>query len=240
MTARLAAAAPGAPTLWDEAPLERVRRCRRRRSTRGRRPRSRAPRTSCASRRGSTASPACRWSRAPRSGDWDAASGRYTVHAGAGGPGDAQRESPACSACPRRRARGGARRRRQLRHAQQLLSRVRAGGVGGAPRRPAGEVDVRAPRGVPRPTTRAAISSSTRRAGARRRGHVLAMRGVNTSNVGAHAVSFVPLNKGVAIMSSVYRMPAVASTGAPCSATRRRPRPIAAPAGRRSCSSWSG
>ena len=46
-------------------------------------------------------------------------------------------------------ARGGRGRGRQLRHAEQLLSRVRAGRVGGAAPRPAGEVDVRAPRGVP-------------------------------------------------------------------------------------------
>jgi carbon-monoxide dehydrogenase large subunit len=44
-------------------------------------------------------------------------------------------------------------------------------------------------------------------------GHFLALRGVNTSNVGAHAVSFVPLAKGVAVMPSVYRIP-VAALGA--------------------------
>ncbi|HEY3188816.1 MAG TPA: xanthine dehydrogenase family protein, partial [Solirubrobacteraceae bacterium] len=40
-------------------------------------------------------------------------------------------------------------------------------------------------------------------------GHFLAFRGVNTSNVGAHAVSFVPLAKGVAVSTSVYHVPAV-------------------------------
>jgi len=39
-------------------------------------------------------------------------------------------------------------------------------------------------------------------------GHFLAWRGVNTSNIGAHAVSFIPLAKGVAVSSSVYRIPA--------------------------------
>ena len=39
-------------------------------------------------------------------------------------------------------------------------------------------------------------------------GTFLALRGINTSNVGAHAVSFIPLAKGVAVLPSVYRIPA--------------------------------
>jgi carbon-monoxide dehydrogenase large subunit len=39
-------------------------------------------------------------------------------------------------------------------------------------------------------------------------GHFLALRGTNTSNVGAHTVSFVALGKGVELMSSVYKIPA--------------------------------
>ena len=39
-------------------------------------------------------------------------------------------------------------------------------------------------------------------------GRFLAMRGSNTSNVGAHTVSFVPLIKGVEIMTGLYDMPA--------------------------------
>jgi len=39
-------------------------------------------------------------------------------------------------------------------------------------------------------------------------GRFLALRGSNISNVGAHTVSFVPLTKGVSVMSSVYRIPA--------------------------------
>jgi carbon-monoxide dehydrogenase large subunit len=38
-------------------------------------------------------------------------------------------------------------------------------------------------------------------------GTFLGMRGTNTSNVGAHAVSFVPLAKGVGVSTSVYRVP---------------------------------
>jgi aerobic carbon-monoxide dehydrogenase large subunit len=40
-------------------------------------------------------------------------------------------------------------------------------------------------------------------------GRFLAMRGVNTSNVGAHPISFGPLTKGVEIMSSIYQVPVV-------------------------------
>ena len=39
-------------------------------------------------------------------------------------------------------------------------------------------------------------------------GNFLALRGSNTSNVGAHTVSFVALVKGVELMSSVYHIPA--------------------------------
>jgi carbon-monoxide dehydrogenase large subunit len=44
-------------------------------------------------------------------------------------------------------------------------------------------------------------------------GSFLAFRGVNTSNVGAHAVSFHPLNKGMALTATVYRVPAVSILG---------------------------
>ena len=40
-------------------------------------------------------------------------------------------------------------------------------------------------------------------------GRFLAMRGSNLMNIGAHAVGFSPLQKGVAIMSSLYQVPAV-------------------------------
>jgi carbon-monoxide dehydrogenase large subunit len=38
-------------------------------------------------------------------------------------------------------------------------------------------------------------------------GNFLAMRGSNVSNIGAHTVNFQPLQKGVEIMSSIYRVP---------------------------------
>jgi carbon-monoxide dehydrogenase large subunit len=39
------------------------------------------------------------------------------------------------------------------------------------------------------------------------RGRILAMRSSNLSNIGAHAASFVPLNKGVQLMTSLYAVP---------------------------------
>jgi aerobic carbon-monoxide dehydrogenase large subunit len=44
-------------------------------------------------------------------------------------------------------------------------------------------------------------------------GTFLALRGANTSNVGAHAVTFVPLNKGRELATSVYRLPAACVRG---------------------------
>src|SRR5262249_18042019 len=38
-------------------------------------------------------------------------------------------------------------------------------------------------------------------------GTFLALRATNTSNLGASAISFVPLAKGIAVSSSVYHMP---------------------------------
>src|SRR5207248_4349963 len=39
-------------------------------------------------------------------------------------------------------------------------------------------------------------------------GNFLAVRGTNLSNLGAHAASFVSLQKGLGLMSGVYRIPA--------------------------------
>ena len=63
-------------------------------------------------------------------------------------------------------------------------------------------------------------------------GHFLAVRAVNTSNLGASAVSFVPLAKGIAVSSSVYdiacsymRGRAAVTNTAPTSAYRSAGRP---------------
>ena len=122
---------PGAPVLWDEAPgniavdtsfgdrdatEQRLRGCR---SCRGdgfsHRPRHRRD----------------RWSREPHSRIYDAETGRYTLYAGSGGAVRQKREL-----VDRARHRAGKsagavlRRRRQLRHAQSRVRRVRAGPVG--------------------------------------------------------------------------------------------------------------
>ncbi|HEY4350033.1 MAG TPA: xanthine dehydrogenase family protein molybdopterin-binding subunit [Paraburkholderia sp.] len=44
-------------------------------------------------------------------------------------------------------------------------------------------------------------------------GRFLALRGSNLSNVGAHTVSFVPLTKGIGLMSSVYDIPSACFRG---------------------------
>src|SRR5262245_19609690 len=44
-------------------------------------------------------------------------------------------------------------------------------------------------------------------------GRFLALRATNVSNIGAHAVSFVPLAKGVAVLPSVYDIPAASVRG---------------------------
>jgi carbon-monoxide dehydrogenase large subunit len=46
-----------------------------------------------------------------------------------------------------------------------------------------------------------------------RDGNFLALRGVNTSNVGAYTLSFVPLGKGIGVLPSVYHIPAAAIGG---------------------------
>jgi carbon-monoxide dehydrogenase large subunit len=63
-------------------------------------------------------------------------------------------------------------------------------------------------------------------------GNFLALRAVNTSNLGASAISFVPLAKGIAVSSSVYRIPVshmrgvgVVTNTAPTSAYRSAGRP---------------
>src|SRR4051794_15563292 len=63
-------------------------------------------------------------------------------------------------------------------------------------------------------------------------GNFLALRATNTSNLGASAISFVPLAKGIAVSSSVYDIPAsymrgvgVVTNTAPTSAYRSAGRP---------------
>ena len=77
-------------------------------------------------------------------GSYDAASGRYTLYAGSGGVVRQKHELAGVLDVPPDRVRVvSRRRRRQFRHPQRVLSRVRARRLGVATHRPAGEMDVR-------------------------------------------------------------------------------------------------
>jgi carbon-monoxide dehydrogenase large subunit len=146
-------------------------------------------------------------------GDWDPASGRYTVHAGAGGLGRTQTGVAGALGVP------------------ESAVRVMAGDVGGnfGTRNscyPEFALVAWAARRVGRPVK---WTSERREAfladyhgrdlavsaelALDARGQFLALRAANTSNVGAHAVSFHPLNKGMALTGTVYRVPAVSIRG---------------------------
>ncbi len=142
-------------------------------------------------------------------GVWDPASGRYTVHAGAGGLGRTRTGVAGALGVP------------------EGAVRVMAGDVGGnfGTRNscyPEFALVAWAARQVSRPVKWTAERREAFLADYHGRdlvshaelaldaeGNFLAFRGVNTSNVGAHAVSFHPLNKGTAIATTVYRVPAV-------------------------------
>jgi aerobic carbon-monoxide dehydrogenase large subunit len=146
-------------------------------------------------------------------GAWDEASGRYTVHAGAGGLG---------------RTRTGV--AGALGVAESAV-RVLAGEVGGnfGTRNscyPEFALVAWAARRLGRPVKWTAERREAFLADYQGRdlavraelaldaeGMFLALRGTNTSNVGAHVVSFHPLNKGLALTGTVYRVPAVAMRG---------------------------
>jgi aerobic carbon-monoxide dehydrogenase large subunit len=71
-------------------------------------------------------------------------------------------------------------------------------------------------------------------------GNFLALRAVNTSNLGASAISFVPLAKGIAVSSSVYHIPTSHMRGVGVMTNTTPTSVIAVPGGRRSCLSSSG
>ena len=135
----------------------------------------------------------------------------------------------------RREGRGAGRLRRcrrKFRHPQQHLSGIRAGRVGGKTGRPAGQMGLRPQRRVsrrfsrPRPDLAKPSSLSTGTAASWR------WAATNISNLGASAISFVPLAKGIAVSSSVYSIPvsymrgvAVVTNTTPSSAYRSAGRP---------------
>src|SRR5215472_16919773 len=146
-------------------------------------------------------------------GAWDPIGRRYTVHAGAGGLGRTRTAVAGALGVP------------------ESAVRVRAGDVGGnfGTRNscyPEFALVAWAARRVGRPVKWTADRHEAFLSDYHGRdltvqaelaldadGRFLALRGANTSNIGAHAVSFHPLNKGMALTGTVYRVPAVAMHG---------------------------
>ena len=146
-------------------------------------------------------------------GEWDPVAARYTVHAGAGGLGRTRTGVAGALGVP------------------ESAVRVVAGDVGGnfgtrnscypefvlvawAARRVGRPVKWTADR---REAFLADYQGRDLRAHAELaldgNGRFLAFRGVNTSNIGAHAVSFHPLNKGMGLTGTVYRIPVASMHG---------------------------
>ena len=200
---------PGAPTLWDEAPgnlcidievgdqASDRRRLRRRRSCRAARHLGAARH-----RRADGAAHRHRRITIPRPDN-------YTLYTGSG-RGVAKLDADLAQVLgvqPDKVRVVCARHGRQFRHAQLLLSRIcaaRRGRRGGSAGRSNGPASAARPSSA---TIRAAISRSRPSWRSMRTGNFLAVRGSNLSNLGAHAASFVSLQKGLGLMSSVYRIP---------------------------------
>jgi carbon-monoxide dehydrogenase large subunit len=146
-------------------------------------------------------------------GVWDGASGRYTVHAGAGGLGRTQTGVAGALGIPE--------------SAVRVMAREVGGNFGTRNScYPEFALVAWAARRIGRPVKWTGERREAFLADYHGRdlavhaelaldadGAFLAFRGANTSNVGAHAVSFHPLNKGVALTATVYRVPAVSMRG---------------------------
>jgi aerobic carbon-monoxide dehydrogenase large subunit len=142
-------------------------------------------------------------------GEYDPASGRYTLHAGAGGAVSPRRDLAAVLGVP----------------AEQV--RVVMHDVGGnfgtrGGFNPEFAIVAWAARRIGRPVKWTSERSEyfqadhqardlavTAELALDRDGRFLAMRGANLVNQGAYALAFGPLNKGVEIMSSIYHVPTV-------------------------------
>jgi carbon-monoxide dehydrogenase large subunit len=146
-------------------------------------------------------------------GDYDAAGGRYTVYTGSGGSWRIQADVagtlgvPASSVRVVARDIGGNYGTRNSCYPEQAL-------VAWAARRLGRPVKWTADRRETMLTdyqSRDLVSHAELALDAD--GRFLALRAVNTSNVGAHAVSFIPLAKGVAVLPSVYAIPVASIDG---------------------------
>src|SRR5881628_254207 len=146
-------------------------------------------------------------------GAWDPASGRYTIHAGAGGLGRTRTGVAGALGVPESAVRvvarevGGNFGTRNSCYAEFVLVAWAARRLGRpvkwtGERREAFMADY----GGRDLAVRAELALDAD-------GTFLGFRSANTSNVGAHAVSFNPLNKGMAIATTVYHVPAVSMHG---------------------------
>jgi carbon-monoxide dehydrogenase large subunit len=141
-------------------------------------------------------------------GDHDPASGRYTVYAGSGGSWRIQNDVARALGVPKTAVRvvardiGGNYGTRNSCYPEQVLVAWAARRLG----RPVKWTGDRRESMLTDYQARDLVSHAELALDAD--GRFLALRGVNTSNVGAHAVSFIPLAKGVAVLPSVYHIPA--------------------------------
>src|SRR2546428_1457595 len=146
-------------------------------------------------------------------GVWDPAAGRYTIHAGAGGLGRTRTGVAGALAVPESAVRvvardvGGNFGTRNSCHPEFALVGWQARRLG----RPEKRTSERPEAFLAYYQGRDLVSHADLALAAD--GTFLAFRGVNTSNIGAHAVHFGPLNKGIAISTTVYRIPAVPMRG---------------------------
>jgi len=146
-------------------------------------------------------------------GDWDEASGRYTVYSGSGGSWRLRGEIAVVLGVPESAVRvvardvGGSYGTRNSSYPEHALVAWAASRVG----RPVKWTGTRLETFLTDYQSRDLVSRVELALDAQ--GTFLAFRGDNASNIGAHAVSFIPLAKGVGVSTSVYHVPAVVMHG---------------------------
>ena len=145
--------------------------------------------------------------------DWDEARGRYTVYSGSGGSWRLRSEIAGVLGVPESAVRvvahdvGGSYGTRNSSYPEHALVAWAARRLG----RPIKWTGTRLETFLTDYQSRDLISSVELALDAE--GTFLAFRGDNASNIGAHAVSFIPLAKGVGVSTSVYHVPAVTMHG---------------------------
>ena len=146
-------------------------------------------------------------------GEYDPATGRYTVYAGSGGSWRIQNDVARTLGVPKEAVRvvagdiGGNYGTRNSCYPEQALVAWAARRLG----RPVKWTGDRRETMLTDYQSRDLVSHAELALDAD--GRFLALRAVNTSNVGAHAVSFIPLAKGVAVLPSVYDIPVASIRG---------------------------